>query len=202
MSNVEFEERIRKLETQNRRFKRGVLFSFIAVTVAGLMGATTYTCCDYRGRSFILVDESGEQRAILKLHHGEPVLEMTGTNGRGSVRLGIIPEWRNAASLSLRTGDAGVAAVASKGAAIQMNQFKPATSEDGPDPATEIFVDPDADSDSSSWRRTMQFQIGSRRKPYLALRDENGERARINTDSNDKMIQLRNTDGNVTFEKP
>ncbi len=48
----------------------------------------------------------------------------------------------------------------------------------------------------------MQFQIGSRRKPYLALRDENGERARINTDSNDKMIQLRNTDGNVTFEKP
>lgn len=204
MSNSELEKRINKLETQNRRFKRGAMFSFIAITVAGLMGASAYSCCEYRGRSFILVDESGEQRAILKLHSGEPVLEMTGSSGRGFVRLGVIPEWRNAASLMLRTGDAGIDAVASKGAAVQMNQFRPHATEGGPDPAVGVFVDPEADesADSGSWRRTMQFQIGSRVKPYMAFSDETGERARVYTNANTKMILLRDTDGNVTFEKP
>lgn len=48
---------------------------------------------EIRASRFVLVDETGKDRAVLEMRLGEPILKMIGPNGRVQVQIGIIKEW-------------------------------------------------------------------------------------------------------------
>jgi hypothetical protein len=48
---------------------------------------------EIRASRFVLVDETGKDRAVLEMRQGEPILQLVGSNGRVQVQIGIIKEW-------------------------------------------------------------------------------------------------------------
>jgi hypothetical protein len=85
------EERLEKLERQNRRMK---LAGLGAVVIAGafvLMGQASgpRTPPEVRAKSFVLMDANGETRARLYMSAKAPMLELFDANGKPRAGLGV-----------------------------------------------------------------------------------------------------------------
>ena len=87
---MELENRIDRLERENRRNKR---LGLSVLVIAGLMitlGQARPQQPDViRATKFVLVDENGQQRATLGIENGGPALVLEDTNGRGVVQLQV-----------------------------------------------------------------------------------------------------------------
>lgn len=101
------EQRVEKLERQNRVYKRAGLTVFVLATVIVSMGARRWcsTMCTVRANRFVLTDSCGNERGELTLFNNEPLLRLYGSgadeNKRPLVSLGISSANHRPAYLSL-----------------------------------------------------------------------------------------------------
>lgn len=88
---MQLEDRIQKLERDNRLIKRAVTVALVVIAAAGAMGATSncWNSC-VQSQSFVLVDSCGVRRADLTLEDGQPRLKMYAEDGKSAlIQLGI-----------------------------------------------------------------------------------------------------------------
>jgi len=85
------EQRLEKLERQNRRMKLAGVGALVIAAAFLLMGQAsgTRTQDEVRARSFVLVDAQGKQRATLDMYTDQPRLALSDTNGKIRVALAI-----------------------------------------------------------------------------------------------------------------
>lgn len=113
---MRIEERIEKLERENRKLKVSMLSLLLLLSCAILLGVTTRKNSsipeEIRAKKFILVDKEGRERVKLDIEYGEPDLRFFNAEGKPLMMLdplnlsfrdaeGKIRMWLNPTGLSL-----------------------------------------------------------------------------------------------------
>jgi len=83
--------RLEKLERQNRRMKLAGLGAFVIAGTLLLMGqARPVQPSTIRGNRFVLVDAQGQERAVIEMYKGGPVLALCNANKNPSAVLSTL----------------------------------------------------------------------------------------------------------------
>jgi hypothetical protein len=174
------EQRLQKLERQNRFWKVGAL----CLATMLLMGATGSVNCSstIRSQKFELIDACGQVRAELTMENDLPALVFVRSNGARNNRVGLVRNNVNGegAELSLwnPNGTCGV----------DVRAFEHTAS---------ILL-----NGGNNRRINLRSRSDNTAKPHIWLQDETGLRARIDTEPDQSRLQLNNTQGAPTFTAP
>ena len=90
---MNLEERIVRLETENRRLKFAAMSTIVLIVVIVAMGAARTFCgsVTQTAQRFVLIDEWGKKRAVLEIQNGEPRFSMYNRQRKEAIRLAIEP---------------------------------------------------------------------------------------------------------------
>ncbi|MBS2034637.1 hypothetical protein JST97_06610 [bacterium] len=105
MHDLALEQRLARLESNERRWKAALLAS---LAIWGLSCARAHAEAqpdECRSGRFVLVDSAGAERAMLELDKGQPVLRLVGSNRLVQVQLGVIADHEGSASLYMQSAD-------------------------------------------------------------------------------------------------
>jgi len=86
------EKRVEVLERENRRLRRGAVVALVLLGAVAVMGQAPrpQTSNELRTRRLLIMDPTGEPRAILQAPNGEPSLLLFGKGGMARAELGVI----------------------------------------------------------------------------------------------------------------
>ncbi|HUY13086.1 MAG TPA: hypothetical protein VMX16_05545 [Terriglobia bacterium] len=102
MTDTELIERLKKLERDNRRFKRLALAGLVLAAAFAAVYATRPVAQTITAHEFDVVDNSGNVRVSMNVVAGAPSIALHGA--KGEVWLTILPDWPGITLVNLRGG--------------------------------------------------------------------------------------------------
>ncbi|MBC7965763.1 MAG: hypothetical protein H7Z17_07535 [Fuerstia sp.] len=173
------EQRLQKLERQNRLWKVGV----VCLGAVLLMGATRNPICPtIQAQKFELMDACGKARAELTMENGLPRLVFIQSDHSRNTFLGIDrdPSEGERAVLSLSNPDGS-----------HCLHLKATEN------SAELFL-----NGGRSRNISLAARSDNTAKPFIRFNDETGVRVRIDSAPDRSRLQLFDTLGNPTFNAP